>query len=208
MNQNEQRRRTTSLIQGGILILAACAVTALRPAQAGNSVNLTFRYTVVQGTCTLNVPATLPMGTIDNPESAVGKNWVFLNPKTLDVTLSDCQGDPLGSTRPAIKLTAPVATSGSADRQKYLATSATGSSGFGVVIAKKGLAPVTGSVSNLTPLTSGDAYIDLGALNTTAQNGTTTLNVALACGAAADCAVNNLSAGTDKVSIRFEFAYH
>lgn len=209
MKQTEQRRRVMTL--GGLLMLAAFLATGMHPARAAdaptNKLTLTFKYTVVQGTCTLNVPATLDMGEITDAGQAIGKNWVFLNKKDLTVTLSDCTGTASPSTRPAILLLSPPrATTGSAARQKYLAARGNGTSGFGVVLAQQDKVLTDGKVDSLVPLDN--PYIDIGALNTVAQNGPVTLKVALACGDATDCVTTNMAPDADTVSIAFAFKYH
>lgn len=209
MKQTEQCRRVMTLTLGGVLMLAAFLATGMHPARAAdnNKLTLTFKYTVVQGTCTLNVPATLDMGNIANAGQAINKDWVFLNKRDLTVTLSDCTGTASPTTRPAIQLLhPPAATTGSAARKQYLAAPANGTSGFGVVLAQPGKTPTDGGVAGLVPLDN--PYIDIGALNTVAQNGPVTLKVALACGEKADCAVSKMAAATDTVSIQFAFKYH
>lgn len=212
MKQTEQRRRVMTL--GGLLMLAAFLATGMHPARAAdaptNKLTLTFKYTVVQGTCTLNVPATLDMGKITDAGQAIGKDWVFLNKRDLTVTLSDCTGTASPATRPAIQLLQlPAAATGSAARKQYLAVPENGTSGFGVVLAQKGKEPTNGGVTGLVPLDHPDAtYIDIGAPNTVAQNGPVTLKVALACGDATDCVTTNMAPDADTVSIAFAFKYH
>lgn len=175
-----------------------------------NSIELTFRYSVLQGTCTLDVPSTLPFGSVETATSAIGKNWFFLNTKKLNVILKDCSGRGASGTRPAIKLINPsMATSGSAARKSSLFTSSSNKSGFGVVLSDGTLS--NGSAANLVKVETGstDAFIYLGAENTAYTGSGIILNAAIACGDASDCAGGNLKpANNETVSLQFAFVYH
>lgn len=207
--QMERAKRWVLRSPGGMALglLLSGMLTGMNDARAASSLNLTFKYTVMQGTCTLDVPANLPMSDVTDTGKAVGKNWIYLNKKSLTVTLSNCDGIASPTTRPAIKLvTPPVATTGSADRKTKIFTSSSNKTGLGVVLSDGTL--MDGNAGNLVTLSGLDAFVNLGGLNTVATNQTKQLNVALACGTAADCSGANLVAGAGDVSIQFAFVYH
>jgi len=131
---------------------------------------------------------------------------MYLNRKTMNVTLSNCSGSASPATRPAIKLLAPLATTGSVARKAKIFTSAANNTGLGVVLSEEPL--VDGNDDILVTASGEGAFVNLGALNTAAANQTKQLHVALACGTVEDCAGANLVAGSGEVSIQFAFVYH
>lgn len=190
-----------------ISLVVALFWTTSGVAQTGNHVELTFKYKVLQGTCDLSVPSTIPMGDVSELSSAREKNWVYLNKSSLPITLSNCVGRGAGGTRPAIKLIAPpVATTGSGERTKKIFTSATNKTGLGIVLSDGML--TNGNSANLVTLSGVDGFVDLGGVNAVAHDQLKKLNVALACGTASDCSGANLQAGSGNVSIQFAFVYH
>ncbi|WP_199101254.1 hypothetical protein, partial [Erwinia sp. OLMDSP33] len=119
---------------------------------------LQFNYTVVQGTCTVAADPTVVWSAADlaTVNGAVGQNWVMLAPKTLTVTLSNCNGAADASTRPALKLTGTTATDGSTNRQKYIITAGTNTTGFGVVVSGTvGTNPANGATNDLVAMSGG-----------------------------------------------------
>lgn len=183
------------------------AVFTLSGSVQANTVNLTVNYTILQGTCDISVPATVTL-TGGRTSDVADQNWVYLGSQTVPVTLSNCSGRGEVNTRPALKLTSPpMATSGSTERQsRIFMTTATNTTGMGVVLAPSAF--TNGSYSNLVTVSAGTGYLDIGAVDTAASNGTINIYAAIACGSTSDCAASNLYAGSDSVALTFTFAYH
>lgn len=183
------------------------AALALSGSAQANTVNLTVNYTILQGTCDIAVPATVTL-TGGKTSDVADQSWVYLGQQTVPVTLSNCSGRGAVNTKPALKLTSPpMAASGSTERQsRIFMTTATNTTGMGVVLAPSAF--TNGSYSNLVTVSSGTGYLDIGAANTAAANGTVNVYAAIACGSTSDCAAANLRAGADSVALTFEFAYH
>ncbi|HFD2064143.1 TPA: fimbrial protein, partial [Serratia marcescens] len=203
------------LLGGGRLLrvslVGVCLAGASAPAQA-NSIDLTFRYTVVQGTCDVLVDGaaskTLTLSNLTNPANLIGKAWSIIQDgttKSFTLTLANCSGAANPATRPGIQITSSAyATTGSAERQQKILTGTTNDTGVGVVLSLTNPPAQGGLLKN-------DDWIDLGANNTAASNGMAkTLYIGLACGDATDCAMGKVKPGkvTSGVTATFTFAYH
>lgn len=194
------------------MLLAVMLLTgASIPAQA-NSIDLTFRYTVVQGTCDVLVDGaaskTLTLSNLTNPANLIGKAWSIIQDGTVQsftLTLANCAGQANPTTRPGIQITSSAyATTGSAERQQKILTGTANDTGVGVVLSQTN-PPAQGD------LLKNDDWIDLGANNTAGTNGMAKiLYIGLACGDATDCAAGNVKPGkvTSGVTATFTFAYH
>lgn len=181
---------------------------------ANDTLQLTFTYTVTEGTCSVSVPPTVSFGDVSQDAdftNLVGKSWSFTGIRILPVTLGSCSGS--GSTSgptPAIILSGVTpSTTGSANKKAFLIMPAKGVTGLGMVIAKPTTTLTSGKTSNLVTLVAGNIYIDTGTAAGAPQlNTTINLPVALACGDSTDCKAADLKVGTDSMVLTFSFGYH
>ncbi|WP_235424260.1 fimbrial protein [Citrobacter koseri] len=191
------------------IILPLCmALYCVR--SVANDVQLTFTYTVVQGTCDVNAPGSLQLGPpegVSDAGSLSGQNWKFLHPTPLTVTLSNCAGSGSPGVTPYLTLQMVPVTGGSADRQnKLFADSGAQGTGLGVAVSNIiDSQPTDGSNNNLVSVSS--PRIATGEAGATAINGPLTVWMALACGAVSDCTTAGQNAGTVTSTIKFAFEY-
>lgn len=205
--------QTLVLTMGSVLLCGLLSDTV----SAADSVPLTFTYTVTEGTCNVDVKQlTLPFGTVSDTgetRDALDKSWFFIGVQQLNIELSGCAGSgTTGSNIPVIKVTGfNVATSGSADKKKYMmmpTTTATPPTGLGMVMSQKDKPLTQGSgITNFSAITGSTMLIDVGAANAVFTSATVKLNVALACGTAADCTSALLNPGHEKMTLTFAFGY-
>ncbi|AYA08390.1 hypothetical protein D3Z09_18305 [Rahnella aquatilis] len=207
--------RKGGLVTGGVLL---CAVLSAGVSAAGSdTVSLTFTYTVMEGTCQVDVPAsTINFGGAAGTEKtrdAIGQNWFFIGVRQYDIKLSQCAGSGMtGSNIPSIIVEGFLPATGSTNQRTYLmmpTTVETPSTGLGMVISQMKQTLVNGSTGNLSKIQGGKMYIDVGAANTfPAASTPVPLQIALACGDASDCTVDKLNPGTESMTLTFSFGYH
>lgn len=196
------------------LVSAVLMLSGITLQTRANSLNLDFTYTVVQGTCMIDVsPPSVTFTKLSSLLSTlIAQNWVVVDPQTLTVTLSGCTGaaDPL--TRPAIELTGTRANEASASqaRKDSVFSDSGNTTGLGVVFAKDTGTTAVSNTNRLTPDASGRMFINTGAVNSTPGTGTSsyTIMAGLACGIAADCAASNLKVAKGSANVTFSFTYH
>ena len=191
-----------------MLIMLLTSMLIYSTSVTANALDLTFKYTVVQGTCELNVDPSVKFGNASKASEIIGQNWRFINETTFNITLTNCSGVASPSTQPAIKLfNYQMATNGSSERKTKIFTSSDNNTGLGVVLSENAF--TDGNNGNLITTVAGtDAFINIGNKNTIAQNSQKKINAALACGSASDCSAANLSSGNASVNIQFAFVYH
>lgn len=193
------------------LVSAALMLSGITLQARANSLNLDFTYTVVQGTCMIDVsPNPVSFLTFNSALSTlIGSAWTVVDPQQLTVTLSGCTGAADPATRPAIELKGTLAneTWASLDRKNSVFSDANNTTGLGVVFAKAtGTAPLS-STNRLTYNAAG-MFIDTDSVNTVASNGTYAIMAGLACGTAADCAAGHLQVAKGSATVTFSFTYH
>lgn len=189
-------------------------------ALGANSVNLTFKYTVVQGTCDVSSSdPKLDLGNVD-PTPAFGSgSWVQLGKKAFTVNLNNCTGSADSQTRPVVMVTgetAPGTDSGYNFLFRKSGTAGGTSKGFGVLIVKTDMAEgesgtdieVKNGTAIYVPKTpGGTTYFGKGE----ALNGSFAIPLfaAVSCGrkVADMCNPANLLAGTLSASVTFTFQY-
>lgn len=202
--------RRGALAAGSILL---CGVLSGSASAANDTLNLTFTYTVVEGTCTVDVPATVDFQKVaekGETRDALDAAWFFIGSREYDINLTNCAGSgTTGSNIPSIIVSGFSAATGSANQKKFLmmpTTVANPSTGLGVVIGKTLTA---GNTSTLSEIQGGKMYIDVGAANAIpAPTETIPLQIALACGEKSDCTSVKLNPGTESMTLVFSFGYH
>ena len=192
------------------LVSAALMLSGSTLPAGANTLNLDFTYTVVQGTCQIDVsPVPVTFGDVTDLSTAIGKDWVVLNQKTVTVTLSACDGAGDASTQPAIELKGQRANDSGAsnDRQNSVFTS-DNKTGLGVVFANKD-SQSTLSKSNLLAYDTakGGMFIYTDVAGQKATNKAYSIRTGLSCGTAADCAANKLSVASGAATVTFSFTY-
>lgn len=193
-----------------VLMSAALMLSGTALPAGANSLNLDFTYTVVQGTCQIDVsPSSLDFQDVKDLSTAVNANWVVLNQQVLNVTLSACDGAADPATRPAIELQGTRASDAGASPSRQNSVFTTDNkSGFGVVFANAPGATSLGAGNLLAyDANKGGLYFYTGAANTTAANGLYTIRTGLACGTTADCAASRLSVDSGNATVTFSFTY-
>lgn len=205
-----------------IRVLTVSAGMALMVMSAGvraaNSVNLTFNYTVVQGTCDVSISSpSMNLGDVD-PSPAFGNgSWVQLNATEFTVNLNSCSGSVDPNTRPVVMVageTVPGSDSGYSYLFRKQGNAGGTSKGFGVLIVKADKAggdlssdiEVKNNTAIYVPNTGGGYYGKGTALN---GNFTIPLKAAVSCGRKVSdmCAPANLLAGSLSASVTFTFQY-
>ncbi|OIX95654.1 hypothetical protein BFS14_14955 [Serratia fonticola] len=211
-----------------LLLMAVLSVTGFASSlvayAAGDSVDLTFKYTVLQGTCTVSVgedgsSGQLNFGPIDT-SSISTTNWTRLNAsatKNFQVVLSNCSGSAISTKTPALTLTGQTSlepTRNDANRKFLFVDPSSSAKWVGFAIYNK-----TGSTlaGDLVPESTQAAATDLArtfisipgyGLNS-APTGTLppiNLTAIVTCGQV--CDKTKMRAGDLKAQVTFNFVYH
>lgn len=215
-----RRRGVSALLMAGLL-------SAVGGAQA-NSIPLTFKYTVLQGTCQVDVQndaganaSTISLGNVSIP--ATPNAWAGytdtpgVSAKNFQVLLSNCSGGADASTTPALTVAGGHAVGITTTDNEFVFLDSGGTAkGFGFVIynaagGKNGSNEVPDAV---TASTNPKRFISLPAPYNTAgsflNNVTVSvpLSVAVSCGPVANCTSGGLKAGTLSANVTFNFVYH
>lgn len=166
-------------------------------AQAATTASTTVSATINTATCDVDVDkGTIPIPAIDGT-ALVDKDKVLTSHQDLQVSLT-CRGVFGAAASPKINVTGDkLAASGlSPDGAKLYRGSTSTSTGFGIALTEK---PNSGN-STFTDITNSLAFGKL----TTIQ--TKSMQVAIGCGNAADCALDKLTAGNLTAALTFTYA--
>lgn len=193
------------------LVSAALMLSGITLQARANTLNLDFTYTVVQGTCMIQVsPSTVSFPTFNTELSTlIGNAWTVVGQQKLTVTLSSCSGAADPTTRPAIELKGELANEAwaSQERKDSVFSDTTNTTGLGVVFAKATGSAAVSSTNRLTYNADG-MFIDTGTKGEKAAENDYVIMAGLACGTAADCAASNLKVAKGSATVTFSFTYH
>lgn len=202
------------LVPGGLLMLAL-------PSWGADSVNLTLNYTVIQGTCTVDVQ-TDSGNTLDFGDVVAEKKSSAWSPMTLSgggaykpftVRLTACSGSVDASTTPALTVTGETLSSDGTNNKDYLFvnSSASTAKGLGFVIYNSATPdPGHNEVSRVSA-NNQYSYIPIpGYGKGTALNGSVSVPLAAAvtCGKTCTTTPSPMRAGTLTGAVTFSFVYH
>ncbi|STB73304.1 fimbrial protein [Citrobacter koseri] len=212
---------------GWLAVLSGCAVWLLclaLPARAadGDSVLLTLNYTVIQGTCVVDVVAgsgnTLDFGDVAAKVKTTAWAPMSLSSgvsMTFSVGLSSCNGAPNANMTPALTMDGATLTEDGTDNSSYLFVNSGQSTaqGLGVVVYNSGTPkPGSNEVAAFNSAAPDNRkYISIpGYGKGTAPNGNVNvpLSAAVTCGATCVTKPQDMRAGTLKGSVTFNFVYH
>ncbi|CAI1004973.1 putative fimbrial protein StaE [Serratia liquefaciens] len=211
-----------SVVALAVLAIAGVGLTAVNARAASDSVQLTFKYTLLQGTCDVSVGSDgmnglLAFGDISTA-NMTAKNWdplvsVSAAKKPFKVILSNCSGSPLSTTTPVLYLTGntDTETGNSVNKSFMFRESGSTAKGVGFAIYKNN---TSSNASDLVAVvTSGEAdarkYIDVGSKGAVAVNKTIDLNAIVTCGSTCSASDKaNMRAGDLNASVTFNFDYH
>lgn len=202
------------LVPGGLLMLVSTAYGA-------DSVNLTLNYTVIQGTCTVDVQ-TDSGNTLDFGDVVAEKKNSEWAPMTLSggatykpftVQLTACSGSVDASTTPALTIDGETLSNDGTNNKSYLFvnSSASTAKGLGFVIYSSGTPnPGKNEVSTVSTNYT-DSYIPIPNYGKgTALNGSVSvpLAAAVSCGKTCKTSSSSMRAGTLTGAVTFSFIYH
>lgn len=203
-----------------LAVLATAGLMSQDVRAAGDSVELKFNYTVLQGTCDVSVGSDgmnglLAFGDISTANITT-KSWdplVSAAKKTFKVILKNCSGSPVLTTTPVLYLTGDTdtETGNTVNKSFMFRESGSTAKGVGFAIYKNS---TSSNASDLVAVaTSGEAdsrkYIDVGAKGSVATNKTIDLNAIVTCGST--CSASDkakMRAGDLNASVTFNFDYH
>ncbi|RTP87928.1 fimbrial protein [Enterobacter asburiae] len=222
-------------LKGAGSILAIALMMALNGSPvvfaAGSSTDLTFNYTVLQGTCDVAVGSNgtdgqLLFGDVEVSGTTLPANWGPLagagSVKDFSVRLTACTGQAVAGKAPGLEITGDTdsSTGASSDSKMFLfvnnSAPATGDArGFGFAIVKDNVTPASNYKNSLigdknkgTP--DGQRYIAIpgkGSGTAVTSDTTVPLKAYITCGDKCGTPAN-LKAGDMKASVTFHFLYH
>lgn len=216
-----QFRRMPLSVACRVIIFSGFALLSPLPAGAADSINLTLNYTVMQGTCSVNVQTDSGSSLKFGDVVAVKKtsNWQPMalsggaTYKTFNVQLTNCSGSAVATTTPGLTLSGPTLSNDGTNNKQYLFVNqgASTAKGLGFVIYNSDKpSPGTNEVSG-DPSASQYYYIPVpGYGKGTALSGTVVvpLSAAVTCGKTCTNSSYPMTAGTLNGSVTFSFLYH
>ncbi|MHA0954050.1 fimbrial protein [Enterobacter ludwigii] len=220
MKMQKHWQMKVSVVALAVLAIAGVGLTAVNARAASDSVQLTFKYTVLQGSCDVSVGSDgvngqLAFGDISTA-NMTAKNWdplVSAAKKPFKVILSNCSGSPLPTTTPVLYLTGATdtETGNSTNKSFMFRESGSTAKGVGFAIYKNN---TSSNASDLVAeVGSGEAdarkYINVGSKGAVAVNKTIDLNAIVTCGST--CSASDkakMRAGDLNASVTFNFNYH
>ncbi|CAI1731352.1 putative fimbrial protein StaE [Serratia fonticola] len=206
-----------------LAVLATAGLTSQDVRAAGESVELKFNYTVLQGTCEVSVGSDGLDGVLDfghiSTSGLTTKNWDPLVAtgarKVFKVKLSKCSGTPDLNTQPGITLSGTTDTgTQNANNKAFLFVDSTSTAkGIGFAIFKDSSSSGPGNVvAEITSSVTGQKYIPVGtggAGSVVNKDTTIDLSAMVTCGST--CAIGDrpkMRAGALSASVTFNFVYY
>lgn len=203
------------LVPGGLLMLAL-------PSWGADSVNLTLNYTVIQGTCTVDVQTasgnTLNFGNVNYAWKSTD-DWPQINLQPFSVKLSQCSGSPSASTQPVLTISGATDSLSKNDTNKafmFVDETTSQAKGFGFVIFNTSDSPKTSNAVADINSSKGDTrgYIAIpGKGKNTAITSDTVVSLSAAVTCGSTCSDNGkinpaMRAGPLTGAVTFSFVYH
>ena len=206
---------------GWLCLLVVMAGLSVSAGVRANAITLEFKYTVVQGTCDVNVVdeagaaqlSAIDMGSISVP--ALNKAWVYFNNTKFNVQLSNCAGIADSSKTPALTVTgthdASGVTSSAGDKSYVFRDSGGSARGFGFALHKNATGLDADTVGDINS-GYGTRYFPIPSHGKgSALNGGVFLvpiSVSVTCGSLCKDAASVKLAGTLDATVTFNFLYY
>lgn len=220
MKMQKHGQMKVSVVALAVLAIAGVGLTAVNARAASDSVQLTFQYTVQQGTCDVSVGSDgmnglLAFGDISTANITT-KTWdplLSTAKQPFKVILSNCSGSPVSTTTPVLYLTGNTDTeTGNATNKSFMfRESGSTAKGVGFAVYKNNTS--SNAADLVAVVTSGEAdarkYINLGTQGSVATNKTIDLNAIVTCGST--CSASDkakMRTGDLNASVTFNFDYH
>jgi len=204
-----------------LAVLATAGLTSQDVRAAGESVELKFNYTVLQGTCEVSVGSDGLDGVLDfghiSTSGLTATNWdplVAGARKVFKVKLSKCSGTPDSNTQPGITLSGTTDTTGNTNNKAFLFVDSTSTAkGIGFAIFKDDTS--TGPANVVAEITSSlDAsktHIPVGKGKNSEVDKDTTIDLSAMVTCGSTCAIGDrpkMRAGDLSASVTFNFVYY